>query len=563
MTTINKKSVAIFLSVCIVLLMGCAAEPVESNQIDTAMQEETDSNNNSFNAYLYSTGSLNEVVSVDSFGFSVSKYTNNADRRLETGEFFPIAVKLGAENYQSFVEWIDSKVVTYLYEDLYNLVNAYAKIEPFQNQITKQAYLHTELITDVEQLPTVQQIQNTLEKNSEEYLRIHAGYYSLDFYYTNLIAEILVNMLTDYYSELSQTDLSRIYCVLNDVKAVGIDSTDFGVNDLKQIYNARVTDEAVAMLDTEMMKQLRGTQTVERTIAHEVAHFFQRMCPKHRIIGLTQIGNSRYVEDFDNTGEVNSLHFQWLYEAAAEQMSMNEYDVKTPLIYTNMVGYLHTLNLITLLRPDYDENSIAVSQMSTEADMIYEVFGATTDAEKKEIASMLYSICYIQTEREDFSEVYKEKYGEIDGQQITIKKLMKESVAQTMTKYFYKNLAERVRNANVALQDIFYLINTFEAALNRHVVYDDAERYEYNDESMAFYVETQEKFFEIMAEDSGIALEEVVEKFDHFALIIKTDAGYERNCQFDWLTQAEKEYVGTVLTTNIENLTVNIRHMDY
>ena len=176
---------------------------------------------------------------------------------------------------------------------------------------------------------------------------------------------------------------------------------------------------------------------------------------------------------------------------------------------------------------------------------------------------MLYSICYIQTEREDFSEVYKEKYGEIDGQQITIKKLMKESVAQTMTKYFYKNLAERVRNANVALQDIFYLINTFEAALNRHVVYDDAERYEYNDESMAFYVETQEKFFEIMAEDSGIALEEVVEKFDHFALIIKTDAGYERNCQFDWLTQAEKEYVGTVLTTNIENLTVNIRHMDY
>ena len=119
---------------------------------------------------------------------------------------------------------------------------------------------------------------------------------------------------------------------------------------INQIYNARVTDEAVVMLDTEMIGQLRGSQTMERTIAHEVAHLFQRMCPDHKISGLTQIGGSQYVENFDNTGEVNSLHFQWLYEAAAEQMSMNEFDAKSRLVYKNMVGYLHTLDLITLIR---------------------------------------------------------------------------------------------------------------------------------------------------------------------------------------------------------------------
>ena len=68
-------------------------------------------------------------------------------------------------------------------------------------------------------------------------------------------------------------------------------------------------------------------------------------------------------------------------------------DSKIPLIYKNMVGYLNTLNLITLIRPDYQEDSIAM----------------------------------------------------------------------TMTKCFYRNLAERTANADVTLEDTFYLINVFES----------------------------------------------------------------------------------------------------
>ena len=242
---------------------------------------------------------------------------------------------------------------------------------------------------------------------------------------------------------------------------------------------------------------------------------------------------------------------------------MDEYDAKSPLVYKNMVGYLHTLDLITLIRPNYDENSIATSQMSTDPNKIYEVFGAKTDEEKREIAHMLYSICYIQTEREDFVTVYEKANGSIQGKETTVKKIMKESIAQTMTKYFYKNLAERVHNGSVTLQDAFYLINTFEAALNLHIVYDDAQRVEYNDESLKFYIETQNKFFQMIAEDSGMTFEEIETKFNEYALIIKTDEGYQRNCQFLWLNQNERDYIGTVLTTNINSLTYNIRNIDY
>lgn len=533
----------------------------ESN--DNHYQGDLPSSGSSYNAFLYSSGSLGSVVGTDNFGFLMSKNTNNADRRLQVGNFVPINISLSGTHYNEFVNWVDSNNVVYVYADLYDIDNVYQDISQYQSTIDKQEHQHTDLITSVEKIPTVDQMYNKIIDNSNKFLASHPGYYSLDSNYTRLVAEILVNMVTDNYKDLSREDVTRIYCMLSDVTVVGIDSSDFGVNELKQIYNARVTDEAVVMLDTEMIEQLSGKNTIERTIAHEVAHLFQRMCPDHKIIGLTQIGGSQYVENYDNTGQANSLHFQWLYEAAAEQMSMNEYNANTPLVYKNMVGYLHTLDLITLIRPDYQENSIAISQMSTNPDAIYKVFGAETKEEKEEIAHMLYSICYIQTERDDFVTVYERKHGDIQGKETTVKKIMKESVAQTMTKYFYKNLAESVKTGKVTLQDVFYLVNTFESALNLHIVYDDAGRIEYNDESIKFYVETQNKFFEYIALDSGLTFDEVVEQFGNYSLIIKTDSGYQRNYQFSWLDQDEKDYVGVVLTTNIQSLTTNIRDIDY
>ena len=530
-------------------------------QEDPNFSEDLDTSEipNSYNAYLYSTGNLSEVISADAFGFLVSKYTNNADRRLETGNFVPINIALQTSNYEEYINWLTDQEINYVYEDLYALDNAYEKICYYQDHITEQKTFHEDSPAAYKNIPTVDQVYDTILSNSNAYLNENEGYYRLDSTEMTLIAEILVNMLSEYYDALDQQDISRIYCMLNDVTAVGINSSDFTVNDLLETYNARVTEDAVIMLDMEMMKNLHGNQILERTIAHEVAHLFQRMCPDHKIKGLTQIGSSQYVEAFDDTGEVNSLHFQWLYEAAAELMSMNEYDVKTPLVYKNMVGYLNTLNLITLLRSNYDEKSILVSQMSTNADTLYDLFDAKTQEERDEISHMLYSICYIQTERDDFTTAYSQKYGDIDGQEITIKKIMKESVARTMTKYFYKNLAEQVHNGNVTLQDVFYLINTFEAALSLHIVYDEEERREYIDEVIEFYVEAQDKFFSMIASDSGIPFGEILERFDHYALIIDTDHGYERNYQLSWLSQDEKDYIGRVLTTNIQYLTENIR----
>lgn len=568
-------------SVCLIAtsLVGCVMHSLLSDNTPTASKPESsyteiyeeedkgpvldfnEIEGESLNYRLYANkyNSLSSVIPTDAFGMLSSKNNNNADRRLERGEYQGIDINLTKESYNTFAKWVNSKDVTYVYADLYDINRIIDYIDDYENEVLAQSSQHTDLITSIDKIPTPLELENVITKNTSNFMRNNKGYYAVDSTYVKMISNIFVDIIIEYHDKLSEEDLTRLYCMLNDIVLVGIDSMDFTVNDLKTGYNARVTEDGVIMLDIDQMKNIHGENTIERTLAHEIFHIFQRMCKDHQIEGMTQIGNSQYVEQAEKDGYANSLHFQWLYEAGAEKMSMKLYDADSPLVYKNMVGYLNTLDLITLIRPGYEEDSIELSQLSTNPSAIYEVFGATTNEEKKEIAHMLFSICYIQNDREDFVTIYEKNHGEIEGKETTIKRIMKDSVVKTMTKYFYKNLAERVANADVTLQDAFYLINVFESSLSGHLIYDDASRYELNESSINFYVEIQNEFFKYIAQDSGFTYDDIVKQFGEFALVIKNEGLYSRNNSFTWLTEEEKEFIGKVLTTNISNVTINIR----
>lgn len=516
---------------------------------------------NNYLLYAQNT-SLSTVMGTDLFGYGESKKNDNADRRLQEGPYKAIDVDLSTSNYNKFTGALMSKKVVYKYSDLYGIDAAINEANKYSNQTSSQKHQHTDLICSINKIPSKDVLRSKIQSNTNEYLRKNPHLFELEDSYMDLLVDILVRTLEQNYDQLSNDDKTRIYCMLNDIKLVGVDSTDFTTNDLKQMYNARVTDEGVVMIDPEMIKQLRGKNTIEKTIAHEVGHLFQRMCPDHVIEGYTQIGNSQFFDKFEKENKPNSLHFQWLYEATAEQMSMNLYNSRTPLVYENMVGYLRTLDLITLIRPGYEENSITASQMSTNPNKIYEIFGAKTDAEKKEVINLLYSICYIQNEREDFIFAYENKYGDMPTDNTNIKREMKNGVAQTMIKLFYRNLAERVANTDVKLQDVYYLINAFECCLNRHLTYDDSSRYSLQKETLEYYVEVQNQFFEYIAKDSGMTFDEIVDGFNSYSLIIKDGKTLQRNYSFNWLDEEEKRYVGDLITSNIYDFTLNIRNLE-
>ena len=408
-------------------------ETYDDNNTLSGTGNATVGESNNYLLYAQNSG-LSTTIGTDLFGYGESKNNDNADRRVQEGPFKAIDVNLSASNYNKFTGAIMSKKVIYKYSDLYGIDAAISEANKYTSKTETQKHQHTDLICNINKIPSKDVLRDKIQSNTSEYLRNNPHLFELDSSYMDLLVDILVETLEQNYDQLSTEDKTRIYCMLNDIKLVGVNSADFTTNDLKQMYNARVTDEGVVMIDPEIMKQLRGKNTVEKTVAHEVGHLFQRMCPDHVIAGYTQIGNSQFFDSFENTNKPNSLHFQWLYEATAEQMSMNLYNSRTPLVYANMVGYLRTLDLITLIRPGYEENSIAASQMSTNPNKIYELFGAKTADEKREVINLLYSICYIQNEREDFVAAYESKYGDMPSDDTTIKIEMKNGVAQTMTK---------------------------------------------------------------------------------------------------------------------------------
>ncbi len=530
---------------------------------DTGAASSDNANNMSYNAFLYQAKtSLSEPVGIDDFGYDMSKQNDNADRRLQNGPYGNTGISLSKEHLEDFVKAVNSEDITYKYEDLYDIPNAEKAVEAYSTQIADRGSMYTDLICDTNEIPSRETLVAKIESNNNEYLPEHKNYDAVGSEYTELIADALIDVLTKYHDELDEDTLRKVYCMLNDVKVVGIDSSDFTKNIYRTVFNAAVMDDGAVVLDTAQIDKLRQADSLEKTIYHEVIHLFQRQAPDARISGLTQIGSSLYVEAFDETGEVNSLHFQWLYESCAEFMSMHMNDSKKPVVYANMVGYLNTLNTITLIRPDYEEDSIPVSQMSNDPEELYEALGAAPE-EKNEIRNMLYSICCISDDREDFGSVYEAQYGEGSLVECTteVKDDMRTSIGKTMTKLFYRNLAERVADTDVTLEDVYYIINVFEGALSRHLWYDDSSLYYLFEDTMRYYVDTQDKFFEYIAEDSGYTYDQVIDGFNSFAMVYSDGGDYHRNCSFDWLDEDEKTYIGDVFTTNIKDFTINIRRV--
>lgn len=521
-------------------------------------------NSTSYNSFLYNTStSLSDTIGINDFGFSMSKHNNNADRRLYEGPYQNTSITLSEEHLDDFVNTINAENITYEYSDLFDIDNAEEKIEAYREQLDNQTDLYTDLICNTNEIPSESLLVSKITSNNSDYLATHQNYDQLSSDYTTLVADVLIDVLNAYHDDLDDETLQKVYCMLNDVKVVGIDSSDYTKNDLKTVYNAAVMDDGAVVLDINQINTLTQDNSLEKTIYHEAIHLFQRQAPDARIDGLTQIGSSQYVDAFDDTGEVNSLHYLWLYEASAEFMSMQLNDSKIPVTYKNMVGYLNTLNLITLIRPDYEEDSIATSQLSNNPDKIYDVLGADTPEEIEEIRNMLYSICCISDDREDFASVYEIQYGtgSLIDNSTAVKDEMRTGIAKTMTKFFYRNLAERVANTDVTMEDAFYLINVFEGALSRHLWYDDDSLYSTFEDDIRYYVDTQNLFFEYIAQDSGYTYDEVVDSFDNFAMVYYDNNTYHRNYSFTWLDEAEINYIGDVFTTNLTDFTVNIRQI--
>ena len=267
------------------------------------------------------------------------------------------------------------------------------------------------------------------------------------------------------------------------------------------------TENGILIIDENCLEKYYNLSdsSVKRTIAHEVAHIYQREYKEERS-SYTRIGVSQYWNDL----KVNPLIWKFINESTAESNSMKQFNETKPLVYSKYYQRLQTLNLVALINPNYDERAYENANMNFDTNAIFEIYNAKTYQEKVEIAEMLYSIDIIDSERGDFYTSYRG-----DDNREVLKVSLLSSAMFTNSRYFYTNLAERIENSNVSFEDIMYLIKVLETDLDSQLQFStNPSRYQ---EFINKYTELQNEFFEYLSAKYNVSLDDLKYQYSIYA----------------------------------------------
>ena len=533
-----------------------------SVNIDPSIDNSTPSNvivktGDSYNKYLYNVKSdLGTVFTPNMTDkFNSSKQTNNADRRLDENNYSNYVFNSNKEEYDKLVNVLKSYNAVYVYADLYNVDEALKKTSLDIDNVKHNN--HFNYNRELTKSDLIKQIK----LNNETYLKEFPELYSLNDSIISEFAGYVIDELNSQKSNFNENDLKRIYCALGDLKVVGIDSADRTINPTGSIINAFLGSDGAVLIDEKQIAKITAQDGKEKTYKHEIMHIFQRTCQdqwdeNYRIIGASELWNDL---------NVNPRFWNWAYEGASESLVMHEYDSTNAVVYKNYVSYIRSLDLSLMLSNENDHLAVEHSTFNVGASHFFELFGNIDLESKKELINMMYSIDYIQTERTDFEQAYKDnKKGNIIEDYLKVKYNMKSSACLTMSKYFYLNLASAINNGNVTLNDIFYCINVFEADLNTHLSYDeksDKDIINANKMFISEYIKMQNLFFTYLSNNYNCSIEEIEEMFSTYGLIKLEDNSYRRNANLEWLNSDEQKFMADLLTHNLKSLTTNIRFL--
>lgn len=525
-------------------------------QNNTNSKPLTNSNVNDSNNYRLYVSNLNmNTVITDEMIYYMreSRSNDNADRRLQSGSFIPIDINITEEDYNEFIKIVDTIDVVYEYEKYYDIE------ESLNRTGAKVVTNHTHMICDINQIPTEEMLYNVVISNNKQYLKEYPELYKLSNNQIKEAVSIVIDAVKDNYPYLTEESKKRVYCFLGNLKIVGIDSMDRQVNPSGNIINAMMCSDGAMFIDENQIDLLHDQEAFEKTIRHEAEHIFQKSCIDNETEEFTQVGISQTWEN----EQMNPETWKFAFEGTAELNTMREYNETTPLTYTNMVRYNQALDFVISINPNYGHNTMEVLNMNQDVEGVYKAFGAETLEEKKEIIAMLYAIDHLQIYRDDFVENYEKESGLTYNDDEAVSST-KTSIMLTLTKCFYRNLAERIKNGDATLQDILYLINVFESDVNSHMTFDKYNNTMTEEDAKIFaqnYLIIQNEFFETISNGSSISTEELNRHYKEYSLVLNTNNTYIRNAELKWMTEEEKKLASTLLTQNIEYVTLNVNEI--
>lgn len=468
-------------------------------------------------------------------------------------------IKYTTDSNNYFQNYLSTLNVKYDYSELFNTEKA---LELYEEE-NKAEVKHTHDFLNGGKTVDADKLYDVVIDNNKDYLSKNKSslYKELSKKELKKILVIVADTINEYVKEHPDIDLNSLSCTLGDLKVFSKTAA----------VNAFVSEDGVLAINPPMLNILvkkyetKGIDAYENTIKHETIHLIQRMCQDEREqVKSKFIGISRKYESLD----MNPLCFNWLYESSAEK-NVSNMKGDIPIVYSTMITYLNSLNLTNFLNDDNTTTEAENLDSYKKLEGLFKLFGASTYEEKIELINMMVSINIIQAEPEDFIKKYEKAYGKEFSEESVfteVKCIIKAEVMQTLTKYFYKNLANKIANKELAIEDIFYLITIFENDINLHIKYTNSKYNDYNENFINYYVNVQNEFFYSISLNGTYTFEEIQGKFDLYNVKAYDEANnLQNNYSLVWLDEEKvcyvQSYEGEVLSNNHESIQNNLKRV--
>lgn len=420
--------------------------------------------------------------------FSITDFNKHENTVTRTFSFMANdtseSLKYDEDKLKEFIDTVRSCSVTYGYDELFNYDQAIAGI-----QVDHSVVEHKHSALNANGQLTKDHLFDIVRENNSAYLD---GMTSLikdvDDELLLRICEIIVDTVNDTLSKYPDVDKARVYCNLGNLKIVEKKAAlDFAAVEPGMVLHINSTTSSMASLFTG--------SNMYSVLLHESMHIIQYGCECEEIEGCARRCGLAHSYSA-TTGEQDYSDWIWLAEGSAERMASLYANVE-PMTYTNMVNYLLSLDLVTMLQPNIPANYVETLYFYSDLDRLFDLFGASTEADKREIYQLIYSLEMMQMEPADVKEAYLENYGVEWSDEIRddLNNNVKRPIVQTLTKCFFINLAETIRTNNVSKNDFLFLMNLYESTINYHLRLDKPEYDQYNADFVAWYSTTRDELF--------------------------------------------------------------------
>ncbi len=521
---IKKRTMLLILTIsCTALMYSCSGKQNQYSDIKTNIET----------SYTYD-------KNVSSKNSDISKVTNNNTPNSNDvfyGEVEKDYVTVNTKGLTAFENYLDNIDTKYDYSELFNTKAALDRYEANKYDINinhSHDFLNGSKSVDSNKLYSV------VKENNQAYLKEHSSsmYKELSKKEMQRICDIIAETINAYIKSNPEIDMNELSCNLGDLKLF---SKNSGSNAFISVDNCLVVSPHMLNILEKMNK---NADAYKETIMHEGVHIIQRSCDDDEKVNVGKnIGISYKWDDFD----VNPLDFKWLYEASAEKCQVNLTKDK-PLVYQNMINYLESLSFSTIL-----DNNVTVKQtenlsLQKNLDKLFEQFNCKTEKQKIELINMMMSINIIQIEPDDFEAKYQSVYGKDLASDVDLygqlKCVIKPEVMETLSKVFYRNLAEAVVHNKMTLQDCFFLIETFENDINSHIKYSDESYSTTNKNFIDNYVEIQNEFFYMLSLNGEYSQTNIESDFKGYHSVLSSKTGEKtNNYSLLWSNDIKSKYL--------------------